>query len=595
MDLIEHYFFCFPAEDYTIDHPQATTVAEIADKLHCSERNTKFVLRKMEEQRWISWQPGRGRGHRSFITFHRLPKDLLRQQTEEWLRQGHIQQAIRLLELPGINESTARALRQIISAWLGLHTKVNHNRPRDIIRLAFGRHLSALDPLRVSITTEVHLARQLFDTLVRYNLEKKTFEPQIAHHWDCSSDKKQWTFYLRKGILFHHGRELTARDVTFTFNRVMSPSSPCAWYFKELLLIEQAGRYTLRLVFSRPAGFLLHLLSSIHTAILPADASFQEEKLIGTGPFQLKSRTKDTLILTRFENYYRERMLLDEVAIYYLPHAERSVAIFTQQKTSSDPVDLQPFTTEECGCRYLSFNFNKSGPQMNRTFRQAVRLIFDRQIFLKDLRGDRRQPADSFFRKFSEQASFTSHPLTEAEVLLKESGYSGETMQLYCFDQPGSREDALWLMHRARLAGLNLSVHPFPMTDFFNPSIDSKADLLLAGEVFDEDIPLSFISMLKDETVFFRRFLNAEQRQVVDKIANALMACSDEAFYWKMIQQLEGYLREHMIILFNYHSNQASAFSKELSGIQLNAYGWADFSKLWIKPANNVFTPVKRY
>lgn len=46
----------------------------------------------------------------------------------------------------------------------------------------------------------------------------------LAHHWESNDDGTQWVFHLRKGVRFHHKRELTAHDVVFTFNRLRNRS-----------------------------------------------------------------------------------------------------------------------------------------------------------------------------------------------------------------------------------------------------------------------------------------------------------------------------------------------------------------------------------
>src|SRR3990172_792557 len=47
----------------------------------------------------------------------------------------------------------------------------------------------------------------------------------IAENWEISPDVKTHTFFLRKGIKFHNGDELTAEDVKFSIDRVTSRES----------------------------------------------------------------------------------------------------------------------------------------------------------------------------------------------------------------------------------------------------------------------------------------------------------------------------------------------------------------------------------
>ena len=60
----------------------------------------------------------------------------------------------------------------------------------------------------------------LYDHLVGVTPEGK-FSPDIgiANKWEMSPDGLTWTFYLRKGVKFHDGVELTAKDVKFSMEQ----------------------------------------------------------------------------------------------------------------------------------------------------------------------------------------------------------------------------------------------------------------------------------------------------------------------------------------------------------------------------------------
>jgi ABC-type transport system substrate-binding protein len=45
--------------------------------------------------------------------------------------------------------------------------------------------------------------------------------PSLAEYWTISDDGKRITFYLRKGVRFHHGRAVTAEDVKFSLEQAL--------------------------------------------------------------------------------------------------------------------------------------------------------------------------------------------------------------------------------------------------------------------------------------------------------------------------------------------------------------------------------------
>ncbi|MGH7303213.1 MAG: ABC transporter substrate-binding protein, partial [Candidatus Rokuibacteriota bacterium] len=48
--------------------------------------------------------------------------------------------------------------------------------------------------------------------------------PSLAERWH-TSDSKNYTFFLKRGVRFHNGRELKAADVKFVIDRAMNPET----------------------------------------------------------------------------------------------------------------------------------------------------------------------------------------------------------------------------------------------------------------------------------------------------------------------------------------------------------------------------------
>ncbi|HSF33402.1 MAG TPA: ABC transporter substrate-binding protein, partial [Candidatus Tectomicrobia bacterium] len=100
----------------------------------------------------------------------------------------------------------------------------------------------------------------IYDTLVGCTDDGKiAAESGIAQRWEESSDKLSWTFWLRKGVLFHDGTELTAEDVKFSIDSLFDPKAvapllgPAKAAFKEA---EVKDPTTLVIHLKQPAIFL---------------------------------------------------------------------------------------------------------------------------------------------------------------------------------------------------------------------------------------------------------------------------------------------------------------------------------------------------
>jgi peptide/nickel transport system substrate-binding protein len=119
----------------------------------------------------------------------------------------------------------------------------------DTLTIAHGGFPTTLDP------AEAHQSPQpgesldnMYDKLVWFKEDLKSVEPWLAESWDISEDGLTYTFYLREGVLFHDGTELTAEDVEYTFERQMAiyiPEGHISMILGSVLGTTDADEYTI--------------------------------------------------------------------------------------------------------------------------------------------------------------------------------------------------------------------------------------------------------------------------------------------------------------------------------------------------------------
>jgi len=99
--------------------------------------------------------------------------------------------------------------------------------PQGSYRRPLGNDPRTLDPARISDIYGLSVTHESFDGLVRFD-HTLTISPALAQYWRSSRDGLTWTFTLRKGVKFHHGREVTADDVVFSLTRILDPRTQSA-------------------------------------------------------------------------------------------------------------------------------------------------------------------------------------------------------------------------------------------------------------------------------------------------------------------------------------------------------------------------------
>jgi peptide/nickel transport system substrate-binding protein len=140
-------------------------------------------------------------------------------------------------------------------------------------------------------------------------------EPDLAESWTQPNDTT-YLFKLRKGVRWHNkppvnGREVTAEDVKYTYERFMGPTNPNRGLLEQVDKIEAVDKYTVKFTLKEPFAWLLEALASTSAWIIAKEVVEQygdlkkPETVIGTGPWMLE-RYEPNLRLTfvRNPNYF---------------------------------------------------------------------------------------------------------------------------------------------------------------------------------------------------------------------------------------------------------------------------------------------------
>jgi peptide/nickel transport system substrate-binding protein len=145
-----------------------------------------------------------------------------------------------------------------------------------------------------------------------------TIEPDLAERWE-EPDDTTVVFHLRRGVRWHNtppvnGRELTAEDVKFTFDRFLGEkANPHRFAFDALDRVEVVDRYTVRFRLKEPFVWLLHMLASPWASWIIAREVIDKygdlkrpEAAIGTGPFLLvRYEPNVKTVFRRHPDYFR--------------------------------------------------------------------------------------------------------------------------------------------------------------------------------------------------------------------------------------------------------------------------------------------------
>ena len=115
-----------------------------------------------------------------------------------------------------------------------------------------------IDPAVGLDATACKLLPNIYDTLIFLDRDTGLPVPFIAKSWDVADDGKIWTFHLGEGVKFHDGTELTAEDVKFSMDRLLTVGEGFAFLFlNRVVSTEVVDRYTVAFNLEKPFGAFL--------------------------------------------------------------------------------------------------------------------------------------------------------------------------------------------------------------------------------------------------------------------------------------------------------------------------------------------------
>jgi len=589
------------------EQPFAVTVGQLASVWYCTPRNVKLIVRKLAALGWIGWQPGRGRGHSSLLTLKADAGELLLEVARRKTDQGDVKDALELINRFGSFEVKDGYLDWLAGS-MGYSTHSATECEQDVLRFPVFRTINTLDPGSVYYAFDSHMITQLFDTLVEYDAKRRQVKPGIAHCWECADNATEWVFHLRKSVPFHHGRELTSRDVVFSLERLWrSPDrhEPC-WMFRDVAGIEALDRKTVRIRLKAPNHLFLRFLATTTASIVPEDAVLAAgadfaRRPVGTGPFKLVRLDEGICVLEAFTAHFRGRPHLDRVEIVILPEPEQETERLKARDWTSfmlshggrqmsqdiaAPGGNPDWTGVDLvfsGCSLLVFNRRRQGPQSSDKFREAMDLIIDRELLIAEL-GDNRIYAAAGFRPnpAAKNPERRTPPVSRSDIedLIRESGYGGETFRLCA--NPFHIEDGRWIAERCRTFGIRIELSVCRPSEMFDAGLMAAYDGLLFGVVLSND-EICELELYADPH-YFRPAFDEATAEAIGRLSAAIMREPDDRVRRELLAALEDRMRRRRDILFLVHKKGTASYHTSLRGVSFNAYGWLDFRKVWFHP-----------
>ena len=413
------------------------------------------------------------------------------------------------------------------------------------LTIAYDSDILKLDPGIQQSGVDWPPAALVFNRLVEYDNTMMAPIPSLAESWEVSEDGLTYVFQLRQEAKFHSGREVTADDVLFTFNRgrEIGPKGRFAGYMLAADTFEASGSHEFVIRLAQPDVTFFPNLAVMSASIVDQETIDQIDTMpIGSGPYEFVEWVPGEHVLYRkFQDYWNPDQLSewpDEIQTIPIPETQTRVAnlqsgqvdIATNippefhQQIEDDP-NLQ-LLGQELSASYLCVIFSNERPpfQDNKLLRQAVARAIDKEAILNNVFFGSGELGCSLIP--STHWAYTdidcpARDLDEARRLLEESGFdTTTTITFRTFTDRGFGVPVAEII-QGNLAeiGLNVEIEPLEWAFYVEDGwVGRNFEMTLAWYTREIDPDGLFSSVLrKEQGNNPMRYFNQEVEDLFDQ------------------------------------------------------------------------------
>jgi peptide/nickel transport system substrate-binding protein len=425
--------------------------------------------------------------------------------------------------------------------------------------------------------------------------------PSVAESWEPNQELTAWTFRLRKGVLFHNGRELDAEAVKLNIMRIKDPAIGHEFLRGALDTIDSVevlDKYTVRINSSMPDVTMPSNVMRYPTVLQAPDAfDTASERPIGTGPFKFVSWTRrNETRLVRFENYWETDAdghslpYLDEIIVK--PKGEDSVRLTAlrtgqvQLINTMAQADVERFKKEfgakfntwrwHSGGNFVVFNFRR-GVFQDKRLRTAAAHAIDRQALHHAVYYGQGHMSDQPYPPGDpwhlEGIRSLEYDPDKAKALLKEARAVGTQVKFVCnVNTTIARETAQVIQDLWSTVGFKVTVDSLDTVPFREARNEGKFDALINGNTYRYDPDDYFARNLHSKSDYngsLSGWQNARYDQLVEEAKRIL----DPARRRELYSEAWNIVNVELPFFYLHEITQTSAAVKGVQGYQPGSAG----------------------
>ncbi len=423
--------------------------------------------------------------------------------------------------------------------------------------------------------------------------------PALCESYEILSDT-EWLFHLRKGVKFHNGMEMTAKDVKASLD-LCKESPQVSQYGKSTGTIEVVDDYTVKITTDGPQSGLLSDLCHHGNAILPAELiesghDFNKEP-IGTGPYKVVAWNKgESVELEAFEDYWDGAPAIKHVIWKIIPEgSSRTMALeagevdlvieveTTDIARLEDNPDITVFNGPGTSHNWLMMN-NEKAPFNNKDFRMALDCAIDKEAVIKVALNGNASVSDSMTPDCFPGVVADGAPTYDVEKAKEYMAASGLNpadcgFSIICSDDAKLRMGQVIQSCLKETLGIDVTLESMDLATYLDVTATGEYETAIGG--YTSSSLLAYV-----QGVYHSISINGSNKTrtndpTIDGLIDKVQSTLDPDENVKVITELSKALNELCPQVPLFLKNNIRAYNSKLQGFNLNAGGNSYIEKFY--------------
>ena len=463
---------------------------------------------------------------------------------------------------------------------------------KDTLRVGVAVDAKNLDPQNSVDTFSFSVIRQIYEPLFTIDGKTKELVSVLVDKYEMLDDVT-YKFYLKKGVKFHNGEELTSEDVLFSLERILKDSvfAKSRGQFFDPKGFQIVDKYTLIMKTSAPMGAFLGTMKHPYASIMSKKAVTTAGKEyfrnpVGTGPYKFKNWVKgENIELERFEDYHGKKGNFKNMNFVVLPdNSSRMIALETGKVDMIYAVPYADYdrlmkenkvkVVEAPGLVLLHVGMNtQKGALKDPRVRLAIEYAINKEAYNQVVYNGHATvplgPLPTACMWFPKDAKAYGYDPEKAKALLKEAGVKNLKLSLWAINAQDRVDGATLIQAMLSQVGIQVEIQIIENAMFDDRLRKGEHDMYIGtwGMQTNRDAGVFWQSLftISSSGSTNKTFLKDE---VVDKDIQVAMATIDDAKRIPVFEKIFKRLNDLHPMVYLSHANEIYAGSKDLVGME---------------------------